>query len=126
MEYKYLGILDPKIAKRCGISEHKNKPILVYKDRIQHVVDSHLKDFESLENIFSTYNNLHNIIKKPDFTYYNPTTKGLEYYKYINKEICVAVRICPGKVLKVRSWYPANSGKISNRKKKIEETLIKF
>ncbi len=117
MNYRYIGILDPIIAKKWHILEHKNKPILVYDDRIQHVIDRHLKDFKTKENIMLAYNDLPNIIKKPDYTFYNKKTLGLEYYKNIDN-LCVAVRINSGKVLKVRSWYPQNKGKISNRRKK--------
>ncbi len=118
MKYKYIGILDPELAKRLNIEEHKNKPILVFDDRINHVIDNHLKDFGSKEKIEKIYNELSNIIKKPDYVFYNKNTRGIEYYKRIDTDICVAVRINPGKTLKVRSWYPANEGKISNRKKK--------
>lgn len=117
-KYTYIGILEPEIADYWGISEHKNKPILVFNDRLQHVKERHLKDFGSEEKIIRSYNSLHSIIKKPDYVFYNSESKGLEYYKRIDNNICVAVRISSGKVLKVRSWYPANPNKISNRKKK--------
>lgn len=121
MNYKYIGILAPTIADEFGIPEHKNKPILVFDDRKQHVIDHHLKDFGSIEQIEKAYATLNNIIKKPDYVFYNSKTKGLEYYKNIDANICVAVRVNSGKTLKVRSWYPANPNKINNRKKKIEE-----
>lgn len=121
MDYKYIGILEPTLADKFDISEHKNKPILVFNDRKQHVIAHHLADFGSIENIEKIYNSLNNIIKKPDYVFYNAKTKGLEYYKNIDKNICVAVRVNPGKVLKVKSWYPANPNKINNRKKKTEE-----
>lgn len=118
MEYKYVGILDEKIANICGISEHKNKPILVYNNRITHVLEHHLTDFGNEENVMRAYNNIPNVIKKPDYYFYNKKTNGLEYYKTLNNNLCVAVRISPGKVLKVKSWYPPNKGKIANRRKK--------
>ena len=118
MDFKYVGILEEKIANECGIPEHKNKPILVYKDRVDHVIDHHLKDFENEENILNAYNNIHNVIKKPDYYFYNKKTRGLEYYKNLSDNLCVVVRINPGKVLKVRSWYPPNKNKIANRNKK--------
>lgn len=121
MKYKYLGILDNNIAEKWNLEEHKNKPILVYEDRIEHVKQKHLKDFKNEENIMIAYDNLHNVIKKPDYTFYNSKTKGLEYYKKMDN-LCVAVRINTGNVLKVRSWYPPNKGKIHNRQKK--ETQI--
>lgn len=120
MTFKYLGFLKEDIADYWGLSEHKNKPILVFDDRKKHVIEKHLKDFKTLENIEETYNNLSNIINKPDYVFYNPKTKGLEYYKKINSNICVAVRVNPGKVLKVKSWYPANKTKLKNRMKKEE------
>jgi hypothetical protein len=121
MDFKYVGILDEKIALKCGIYEHRNKPILVYKDRIDHVIDHHLKDFGSIDNIMKSYNNIHNIIKKPDYYFYNKKNNSLEYYKTFGNNLCVAVRINPGKVLKVRSWFPPNKNKIENRKKKGEQ-----
>ncbi len=48
MKYKYVGILNPDIADKRGISEHKNKPILVYDDRI--VIDRHLVDYRQKKN----------------------------------------------------------------------------
>lgn len=123
MNYKYVGILKEEIAEYWGIEEHKNKPILVYDNRKKHVIDSHLQDFGSVEEIEKVYNNLTNIIKNPDYVFYNSNTRGLEYYKKIDSDICVAVRINPGKVLKIKSWYPANSSKIANRKKKEVELI---
>ena len=124
MKVKYLGILTESIADYWNISEHKNKPILVFEDRINHVIDNHLKDFGSKKTIKKIYDNLKNIISKPDYVFYNESSKGLEYYKKIDENICVVVRINYGKVLKVRSWYPVKNTKIENRKKK--ENDIKF
>lgn len=120
MTFKYLGFLKEDIADYWGLLEHKAKPILVFEDRKNHVIEKHLKDFKTLKNIEETYNSLPDIINKPDYVFYNSKTKGLEYYKKINSNICVAVRVNPGKVLKVKSWYPANKTKVKNRMKKEE------
>lgn len=122
--YKYLGVLNSNIAEYWNIKEHSNKPILVFENRIEHVMDKHLKDFGNKENILKSYNDLENVIKKPDYVFYNKSTSRLEYYKNIGNDLCVAVRINAGKVLKVKSWYPANKGKINNRKKKEEKEFI--
>ncbi len=121
MKYKYIGILEPKIANKLQISEHKNKPILVYEDRIEHVIDHHLKDFGTKSKIIYIYNNLGNIIKHPDYVFLNIKNNSIEYYKNTHNDVCVAVRISPGKVLKVRSWFPPNKSKIKNRIKKVED-----
>lgn len=122
--FRYLGILDPSIADIWGLEEHKNKPILVFDDRIDHVKNRHLKDFGSEEEIKKAYNSLDAIVKKPDLTFYNEKNKSLEFYKNIDSDICVAVRVNYGKVLKVKSWYPVNHNKIINRQKKGEEILL--
>lgn len=123
MKYRYLGVLDEKIAEYWNIPEHKNKPILVFDDRIEHVKERHLTDFENEQEIHKIYNLLPNIIKKPDYVYYNNNQKSLEYYKTIDKNICVAVRIGPGKTLKVRSWFTVKKSKIINRQKKELELI---
>ena len=124
MDFKFLGVLKEEIAEYWNISEHKNKPILVYSDRMNHVIKKHLKDFGSIENIEKCYESLTSIIRKPDYVFYNNSTRSLEYFKKIDNDICVAVRVNPGKVLKVKSWFPANKRKIENRRKK--EVLMKI
>lgn len=64
------------------------------------------------------------IINKPEYVFYNKKTKGLEYYKRIDSDICVAVRVNSGKVLKVKSWNPANKSKLKNRMKKDEDLKL--
>ena len=123
-EYKFLGVLKEEIAEYWNIKEHKNKPILVYEDRKKHVIDNHLKDFGSIKEIEDVYDSLHNIIKNPDYVFYNTEKRGLEYYKRMKDEVCVAVRINAGKFLKVKSWYPANKAKLVNRMKKEEVKVL--
>lgn len=124
MNSKYLGMLDENIAEYWNILEHKNKPILVYEDRKKHVIENHLKDFGTIEIIEKSFNNLSNIIRKPDYVFYNTKTRGLEYYKNIDGDICVAVRVSSGAILKVKSWYPVSKTKIENRRKKEDKIKI--
>ena len=98
--------------------EHANKPIVVYSDRISHVKCKHLKEFGNVYNITKVYNKLPFIIQKPDYIYYNKKTNGLEYYKRIANNICVAVRVNKSETLKIKSWYPVSDIKIKNRMKK--------
>jgi len=124
MKFKYLGTLSENISEYGKIQEHKNKPILVYNDRKKHVIDNHLKDFGTVEKIEEVFKYLPTIINKPDYVFYNKKTKGLEYYKRIDSDICVAVRVNSGKVLKVKRWYPANKSKLKNRMKKDEDLKL--
>lgn len=118
MSLKYVGKLEPTIATYWDIKNHSNKPILVYEDRIEHVISSHIKDFSSKEEISKIYGKLPIIINKPDYVFYNKNNNGLEYYKKLSDNVCVAVRVNNGNVLKVKSWYPVTKTKIKNRKLK--------
>ena len=122
-EFEFIGSLNPAIAKLWNLEEHANKPIIVYENVIQHVIDRHLNHFESIEEIDYIWSKLRSIIKHPDNVFYNSTTKGLEYYKKMGKEIVVAVRINFGTTLKVRSFYPANKGKLKNRRLKEQQKI---
>lgn len=81
MRVRLLGILKEEIAEYWNIEEHKNKPIIVYDDRIKHVEEKHLKDFGSIDEINKYYDSLNNIIKNPDYVFFNDNMNGLEYYK---------------------------------------------
>lgn len=118
MSLKYVGKLEPTIATYWDIKNHSNKPILVYEDRIEHVISSHINDFSSKEEILKIYGKLPIIINKPDYVFYNKNNNGLEYYKKLSDNVCVAVRVNNGNVLKVKSWYPVTKTKIKNRKLK--------
>lgn len=61
---------------------------------------------------------LEDIIKSPDYVFYDKSKAVLEYYKNVCGNILVAVRIVPGKELKVRSVYLVEQQKIDNRKKR--------
>lgn len=122
--YNYIGKLNPCIANYWGLKEHANKPIVIYNDRKQHVIDNHLKDFGSIEKIEYVWSKLGIIIKDPDDTFYNEKSKGLEYYKKIDNMIVVAIRINFGTVLKIKSFYPANKNKLNNRNSKKEQMIL--
>ena len=122
--YEYIGKLNPDIADYWNLKEHANKPIVIYSDRKQHIIDKHLKDFGSIEKIEMIWTKLNVIIKNPDETFYNEKTKGLEYYKRIDDMIVVAIRINFGSVLKIKSFYPANKNKLNNRNSKKEQMIL--
>lgn len=122
-EFEFLGSLNPAIAKRWGLDEHANKPIVIYKNVKQHVIERHLKEFGSVEKIDFIWTKLSTIIKKPDDVFYNKQTKGLEYYKKIGDTIIVAVRINFSNLLKIKSFYIAHTGKLESRRVKEEKML---
>lgn len=118
---RILGEITKEVVEQWNLNEHRNKKIVMYYDRKEHCKDRHLKDFKNESNYYFVMDSLEEIVKSPDYVFYNKNTFGLEYYKKLNENILVAVRISDGKELKVRSVYPVSQNKIENRKKKEEE-----
>ena len=58
------------------------------------------------------------------YVFYDKLKQGLEYYKKINSDILVAIRVNDGRELKVKSIYPVEKEKIENRKKKEEQMFL--
>ena len=50
-KYEYIGKLDEDIANYWNLLEHANKPIVIYKDRRQHIIDRHLYDCGTIDKI---------------------------------------------------------------------------
>ena len=121
--YEYIGSLNPAIAKRWNLNKHANKPIVIYSNVRQHVIDRHIKEFKNEEEIDLIWSKLRMIIKKPGEVFYNEITKGLEYYKKFDKKIVIAVRINFSPILKVKSFYVANKGKMKNRMIKEQQMI---
>ena len=121
---RILGEVSKAVVEQWGLEEHKNKKIVMYHDRKEHSKEKHQNDFETESRFHLVMDSLEEIVKKPDYVYYNKATNGLEYYKNINGEVVVAVRISYGRELKVRSVYPVSKIKIINRKKKEEEEKL--
>ena len=121
---KILGKINIDTIKKWELYEHKNKNIVIYDDAIEHSRSKHINDFPSEEEYYTVMNSLEEIINRPDYVFYDKSKKGLEYYKKINSNILVAVRINDGTELKVKSVYPVKQEKIDNRKKKEEKTKL--
>ena len=121
---RVLGKITKKIVEQWNLWEHQNKKIVLYPDRKEHSKERHVQDFETEEDYYFVMDSLEEIIQSPDYVYYNKDTLGLEYYKNLNRNILVAVRISKGTKLKVGSVYPVSKTKIGNRKKKEEEQKI--
>mgnify|MGYP005797623221 CR=1 FL=1 len=115
---RILGEVTKKVVEQWGLKEHQNKKIVMYYDRKEHCKERHLKDYENESNYYFVMDSLEEIIQSPDYVFYNKNTLGLEYYKKLNENILIAVRISNGKELKVRSVYPVYQNKIERKKKR--------
>lgn len=121
---RILGEINNHIIEQWELYEHKNKKIVIYPEAKEHSKDRHINDYPSIEDYYIVMDSLEKIIQNPDYVFYDKSKKGLEFYKKINSNILVAVRVDNGKELKVKSVYPIKETKIENRKKKEEQTKL--
>ena len=86
--YEYIGKLNPDIAKYWRLDEHANKPIIIFYDRREHIIDKHLKDFGSEEKIDYIWSKLGIIIKHilPQTTSFAIVAMTLSVPSYILSE----------------------------------------
>ena len=119
-----LGKINDDIIKKWHLDDYKYKNIVFYEERKKHI-EKHKIQYTNEFEYYNVLNNLNNIIKNPDYVYYDVDKKGLEYYKKIKNNVLVAIRIAQGFELKIKSIYPVTDKKIENRKKKEQEALQK-
>lgn len=117
MMKKEIHYLTEKLAKEKGLEEHTGKKIVQYEGLLKHIA-KHEKEYISIDSCEHTINNISNIIKYPDYVYYDKEKKGLEFYKNLMENVCVIVQIVNKRELYIASVYPVPEKKISNRKYK--------
>lgn len=115
---RILGEVSNEVVENWDLQEYKSKKIVMYPEAKEHSKERHLTDYESEEDYYIVMDSLEDIIKNPDYVFYDKSKAGLEYYKNIRGNILVAVRVKQGKELKVKSVYPIEQEKIENRKRK--------
>lgn len=115
---RILGEVSNEVVQKWQLDEYKNKKIVMYPEAKEHSRDRHINDYKNEEDYYFVMDSLEEIINDPDYVFYDKSKAGLEYYKNVRGNILVAVRVIPGKELKVRSVYPVEQEKIDNRKKK--------
>lgn len=119
----FVGFVSKNVANQWKIPEQHNKPIIKSKNWYKTHGTKHKKEFKSPYNFDQAIKNIPDIIKNPDYVFYNEEEKGLEYYKRIIEDVTLVVRVTGKKVLYLATIYPSSSTKLKNRKiKEIEIT----
>ena len=121
---RVLGKVSNEIVEQWNIPEQRNKRIVIYDEVLEHSKQRHINDFNSEHDYNFVMKFLTDIIKNPDYVFYDKSKNGLEYYKRVNHNVLVAVRVNKGRELKVKSVYPVEDIKIENRKKKEEQMKL--
>lgn len=110
---KTVGTISDEIIEKYKLYDYRNKKIVQSMDLYIHIT-KHIKEFKSIDSYNKTISNIENIISEPLFVYYNKQRNSLLYFKKIDEEVCVVVKLNlrENKDSYVASVYPVNENKI--------------
>ena len=133
---RILGRISREIINKYELYEHENKKIVLYDNDRKHCENKHAHQFKDKKTFHYVMDNLEFIIEEPDYVFYvkgfdeiinKETGKiikverySLEYYKELEQDITVRVKVDDGKELKVKTVFPVKQEKI---KHKIEKDI---
>ena len=122
-DLKKIGYINDNIIEKYNLYEYSNKPIVRSLDLYAHI-EKHKNDCKSKESYDYSIENIDNIIKKPDFVYYEKNRKSLLYLKKLYEHVCVVVKLKlrDNKNSYIASMYPISEQKLQ---KIIEKSYIK-
>ena len=112
---KIMGNVTQSIAKKWYLDEQTDKIILQEAGLFKHIAP-HAEQYESIESLNYTMEHMEDVIKNPDFVFYNTKKNGIEYYKKLIENVVVVVTPTRKRELYISSVYPVDESKISNRK----------
>jgi len=119
---KIIGKISNEVIEKYKLYDYRNKNIVQSLDLYVHIA-KHVKEFKSIDSYHNTISNLENIISDPFFVYYSKKRNSLLYFKKIDEEVCVVVKLIlrENKDSYVASIYPVSENKIQ---KCIEQSYI--
>ena len=109
---KIVGKISDEIVEKYRLYEYRNKEIVQSLSLYLHVA-KHVKEFLNVDSYNHTMANIPQIIKEPKFVYYDPNKNSLLYFKKIDENVCVVVKI---NLRKNKKPYIATVYPVSNRK----------
>lgn len=131
---RILGRISKEIVEKYELYEHANKKIVLYDNDRRHCENKHAQQFKDKKTFHYVMDNLEYIIEEYDYVFYvkgydkiidSDTNKeikierySLEYYKKLEQDITVRVRVDDGKELKVKTVFPVGEEKVINKVKK--------
>ena len=119
---KIVGKISNEIVEKYKLYDYKNKEIIQSLDLYVHVA-KHAKEFESVDSFNHTLSNVSKVILEPYFVYYDSPRNSLLYFKEIDENVCVVVKLNlrKNKDTYVATVYPISKNKIQ---KYIEQSYI--
>lgn len=114
---KIVGRISDDIVDKYKLYDYRGKEIVQSLDLYQHVA-KHAKEFKTVDSYNNTLKNISNIIAEPIFVYYDSNRNSLLYFKEINENVCVVVKLNlrKNKDNYVATVYPTSMKKIMKYK----------
>lgn len=111
---KIVGRISDDVVEKYKLYDYRNKEIIQSLDLYLHVA-KHVPEFESVDSYNNVMSNISKIISEPLFVYYEPKRNSLLYFKEINENVCVVVKLAlrKNKDNFVATVYPISKNKIN-------------
>lgn len=110
---KVVGKISDEIVEKYNLYDYRNMEIIQSFDLYQHI-QKHIYEFESIDSYNHTISNIPKIISEPLFVYYDSERNSLLYFKKIDENICVVVKLNlrKNKDTYISTIYPLSEAKI--------------
>lgn len=114
---KIVGKISDEVVERYKLYDYRNKEIIQSLDLYIHVA-KHAKEFESVDSFNHTLSSIPEIILKPYFVYYDSSRNSLLYFKEVDENVCIVVKLNlrKNKDSYVATVYPISKTKIDKYK----------
>ena len=110
---KVVGVISDDIVDKQKSYDYRGREIVQSLDLYIHIA-KHIKEFESVDSYNHAVSSIPEIISKPKYVYYDPNRNSLLYFKKIDENVCLVVKLKlrKNKDTYVATIYPINENKI--------------
>ncbi len=114
---KIVGRISDEVVEKYKLYDYRNQEIVQSLDLYLHIAKP-IPEFESVDSYNNTISNIPNIIKNPEFVYYDLHRNSLMYFKEIDENVCIVVKLNlrKNKDTYISTIYPISKAKIDRYK----------
>lgn len=105
MKKRKISKVSLKVAQDCKRMDLLDKPIVIYENDERHCYNRHYSDFENPRDFSFVMKNLSYIIDECDFVLFNDKNNSLEYYKKLNNNVTIRIKIENSNELKIKTFF---------------------
>lgn len=119
MNKQNITIVSEKDAQNCKRPDLAGKKIVLYESDKLHCYSEHYNNFKNKKEFSFIMNNLDYVINECDFVLYNSKNNSLEYYKKINNNITIRVKVQNSNELKIKTMFPVPDDKYEAKRNRM-------